>query len=232
MPIVNGKRVMNLPSSVNAQDILNAVGETRIGRKVLVERPEGFKTVDNNHKQKLGKDDKVKIVPIRVKATQYSYGGRKSDLQKQIIWDQIVDLEQKLFKDGIEVDPEFNWIKVNYRLPEAWANVNERKTVPLLLILPDEFPDLPTNGFYLPDYVIPPEGDYHFHSRGYGGAFGETPEEVEQMKNQGWKWYCTHILPEAWSPNRIRKIEDWRYGDNLWDIFSLIKDVLTDPHGD
>jgi hypothetical protein len=239
MPTINGKRVINLPNAASGNDIINAVGESRPNRRVIVQRPEGNVTIDPFKKQKINEDDKIQITPDRVKASyeeQFTYGAKKkSEIVKQIIFDQVNDIEQKFFKNrvSIEIDEHFNWIKIpSFTLPEAWARVNNRRTVPILIIIPDDFPSVPTNGFYMPKDVVAPSQDTHFRDRGYGGAFGNTEEERKTMLDNGWQWYCSHILPEAWSPAKIRQISDWRKGDNLWDILTQIKDVLTDPSGD
>jgi hypothetical protein len=233
MPIINGKKVLNLPSSVSGDEIKKSIGENRPFRKVLVNRPNGNISVKDYEKITLSDQDKVQIVPDRVKAFEFSYGANKTEFQKKIIFSQVADIESKWIKSGIEIDKDFNWILItHFRLPDAWAAKNNTRTTKLLIIIPDQFPDLPTNGFYLPKEIGSPDGDRHLFSRGYGGAFGSTLEEINEMEKSEWKWYCTHIKPEAWSPARIKNIEDWKKGDNLWDILDTIKDVLTDPEGE
>lgn len=233
MPTINGKKVFNLPSAVTGQELKEVVGESRPGRKVLITRPEGNVSISDYQSVKLSENDKVQIVPDRIKAYEFTYGGKKSKIQKEIIFSQVADIEANWLKSGIEIDKDFNWILVNsFKLPDAWARVNDSPFTKILLVIPDQFPDLPTNGFYMPSTLIVPSGDSHFHSRGYSGAYGSNDDEIRELEQNGWKWYCTHIIPEAWSPARIQHVEDWRKGDNLWDVFTLIRDVLTDPRGE
>jgi hypothetical protein len=118
-------------------------------------------------------------------------------------------------------------------LPDAWQQTNAgNHFVKMMLIFPDQYPELPTNGFYLPDNVLPPAADRHFFDRGYSGAFGGSSEEMQSLAGAGWKWYCTHIKPGAWQPARIQYVEDWKKGDNIWDIVTLSKEVLTNPSDD
>lgn len=233
MPIIDGKRVVNLPGHASGEDVKRAVGETRPGRKVIIRKPEGNITVSDFEKVRIEKEDKLSIVPDRVKASgTYSYGAPKTEHQKQIIFSQVSDIEKNWFKSGIEIDKDFHWIKIpGFKLPQAWADANNNAYTDLLIIIPDQFPNLPPNGFYLPNNINSPHGDGHFFDRGHGGAFGSTDSEINEMRRAGWKWYCSHIKPESWSPSRIRNILDWKKGDNLWDVLDLIKDVLTDPYG-
>ena len=93
--------------------------------------------------------------------------------------------------------------------------------------------DLWQNGYIVKSKVGTVAGEtYKCNNRGYGGAFGQTEEEMEFMRQGQWKWYCTHIKPGAWQPARLRQISDWRHGDNLWDIITLCIDVLTHPLDD
>lgn len=133
-------------------------------------------------------------------------------------------------KSRVELDDDCNRVVFErFLLPDEWQRANPGKTfVPMMLIFPDQYPDLPTNGFYLPASLQLPPNATHFFDRGYGGAFGQTAEEMEFMRQGQWKWFCTHIKPGAWSPARLHEISDWRHGDNLWDIITLCVDVNRD----
>lgn len=161
-----------------------------------------------------------------------TYFGNKENWRKQVIESQVLDVSEKMFKSSpVELDDDCNYVVFNsFLLPPEWQRANSGlKSVKMMLIFPDQYPDLPTNGFYLPANLQIPENARHFYTRGYGGAFGETDEEIEFMRRGNWKWYCTHILPGAWQPAHLRVVDDWRKGDNLWDILTICKDVLTHP---
>ena len=230
---VNGKMV-NVPSSATPEDIIRATGrQVNPGTRTVIKT-----TTANNTRMKSGQrysvneGDKYKIVPDRVKAADATYFGYKEPWRQQLITEQVAEVSQKFFKKStVELDDDCNWVVFNgYLLPEEWQRANPgQKFVRMMLIFPDQYPDLPTNGFYLPATLQLPPNATHFFERGYGGAFGQTSEEMEFMRQGQWKWFCTHIKPGAWQPARLREISDWRHGDNLWDIITLCIDVLTHP---
>lgn len=234
--IVNGKRI-NVPSSATPEDIISATGR-RVNpgtRAVIKTNTANNDRMKPNQNYGINDGDKFKIVPDRVKATEATYFGYKEDWRKELITQQIDDVSKKMFKNKVvELDDDCNWVIFNgFILPEEWQRANpEQKFVRMMLIFPDQYPDLPTNGFYLPASLQIPANAAHFYNRGYGGAFGQTEEEMEFMRQGQWKWYCTHIKPGAWQPAYLRQISDWRHGDNLWDIITLCIDVLTHPLDD
>lgn len=232
----NGKRV-NLPSSATAADIVKASGSRAeaSSRVVVRSTTRGNELLKPGSSYKVRPGDKFLVGPGRVKGSGETYFGRKEEWRKQVLLDQVQDLSKHFFKGGtVLVDEDCNWVRFsNFMLPDAWARANGGKRfVPILFIIPDQFPDLPTNGFYLPSYVKAPAIDRHFFDRGYGGAFGVDSEQQRALHVSGWKWYCTHVLPGSWRPARIQRVGDWRNGDNLWHVLTLTKEVLTNPAGD
>jgi hypothetical protein len=226
---VNGKLV-NLPKYVTPDDVIKVSREKRPKRLVLMKTRQGYKKLDKYVKTYVPDDAELKIVPKRIKA--FSYGQGKSRITRQIIRSQVEALQSRLFTRGIEIDDEYDWIMIrSYRLPYAWRKVNDKHNVPILIVLPDEFPSLPPNGFYMPGYVNSPYGDHHFFSPGFGGSHVGESYRIRK-KTDRWAWYCSRIDPSSWSPATIRRIEDWVYGDNLFDVASLISSVLSDPDGD
>ena len=234
--IINGKRV-NVPSSTTPEGLISASGKrVNPNTRTVIKT-----TTANNTRMKPGQNfrvnegDKFKFVPDRVKASNATYFGYKEPWRQQLITEQVLEVSQKFFKKSrVELDDDCNWVVFDrFLLPEEWQRANPGKSfVPMMLIFPDQYPELPTNGFYLPASLQLPPNAEHFYSRGYGGAFGQTDEEIEFMRQGQWKWFCTHIKPGAWSPARLREISDWRHGDNLWDIITLCVDVLTHPLDD
>ena len=228
--IVNGKRV-NVPDSASSEDIIRATGRRNVNRAVV--RNTNAANRDKlipGRKYGIRDGEKFTTVPDRVKAA--SYFGNKEEWRKRVIEDQVIDVSAKMFKNSpVELDEDCNYVVFNgFLLPPEWQRANPGSTfVKMMLIFPDQYPDLPTNGFYLPANLQIPENAAHFYERGYGGAFGETDEEIEFMRRGNWKWYCTHIKPGAWNPAHLKVVDDWRKGDNLWDILTICKDVLTHP---
>jgi len=237
MPIsfVNGKQT-NLPPSVTPEDIVRSSGRRNADpntRTVIVEKVGGGgKRLKHNERYTLKGGEKFHTAPDRVKANAGRYFGHKEQWQKELITQQVAHVSQNFFKKSqVELDDDCHWVVFNsFKLPDEWQRANPGKVfVKMMLIFPDQYPELPTNGFYLPSYLSVPQNAAHFYSRGYGGAFGENSDEMQAMTDANWKWYCTHIKPGCWQPARLRNVSDWRYGDNLWDILKLSIDVLTYP---
>ncbi|MBE8952833.1 MAG: hypothetical protein SR1Q7_06785 [Quinella sp. 1Q7] len=234
--IINGKAV-SVPSSATPEELVRASGrQFNSDTRSVVKTKTGSNTRMKPGQREMIRDgEQFKIVPDRVKAANATYFGNKEPWRKQVITEQVFEVAKKFFKKSrVELDDDCNWVVFErFLLPDEWQRANPGKTfVPMMLIFPDQYPDLPTNGFYLPASLQLPPNATHFFDRGYGGAFGQTAEEMEFMRQGQWKWFCTHIKPGAWSPARLHEISDWRHGDNLWDIITLCVDVLTHPLDD
>ena len=239
--IINGKQTY-MPDSqttVTREDIIRASGKKGVdpnSRAVVMVKTGHNTRMKPGQSYSVDSDTKFKVVPDRVKAAgEYTFFGNKEAWRKQLIEEQVIDVSKKFFKSSpVELDDNCNWVKFDrFLLPKEWQKANPGVSfVPMMLIFPDQYPELPTNGFYLPASLQTPPNASHFFNRGYGGAFGMTAEEMQAMAQGNWNWYCTHIKPDAWNPARIRKISDWRLGDNLWDILTICTDVLTYPLDD
>ena len=235
MVIVNGKRVM-MPDSATGEDIMRAAGKNPSGRVVTMQTTSGNTRLNPGQRYSIKEGQKFAEGPDRVKASgEFTYFGYKEDWRKQVITEQVMEVSQRMFKNSpVELDDDCNWVVFKgFLLPNEWQAANPGKTfVPMMIIFPDQYPDLPTNGFYLPASLNIPHNATHFYNRGFGGAFGDNEDEMQAMADTNWKWYCTHIKPGSWRPARIRQISDWRKGDNLWSIITICKDVLTYPLDD
>ena len=238
MPIVlvNGKKVALPNSQTTSSEIISAAGRNSSGRVLTKISPGKNSRIAPGQSFKVNEGDKFVEGPDRVKASgEFSYFGHKEQWQKQIIEEQVIDVSQNFFKNSpVELDDNYNWVVFKkFLLPDAWQAANPGKTfVPMMIIFPDQYPSLPTNGFYLPSSLNIPANATHFYNRGYGGAFGENSDEMNAMADTNWKWYCTHIKPGSWRPARIRQVSDWRKGDTLWNILTICVDVLTYPLDD
>ena len=157
---------------------------------------------------------KLAIMPHRCKGGYFTPRSARSG---SLIRDQLVDISEKLFKGATNIDYDelnYDWMVVErYQMPSNW----NRRFVPLMIIFPTEYPEIPPVGFYLPDTIDSPHG--HLFDRAYHGA-SEAPVQ------EGWRWYCTYIEPGSWRPAWGRYSDDWRKGDSLWEYFTLIGEVL------
>ena len=233
--LIDGKMV-ELPDSADPGDILRKMGEDPSKRVLTKKTTAGNTRLKPGKKYAFKQGNKFSIGPARIKASgMFTYFGNKESWRKQLITEQVTDVSKKMFRNHpVELDDDCNWVKFHgFLLPTEWQRANPGKSfVPMMIIFPDQYPDLPTNGFYLPSSLNVPQNAGHFFSRGFGGAFGDTEDEMRAMADKNWNWYCTHIVPEAWRPAKIRQVSDWRNGDNLWDIITICKDVLTHPLDD
>ena len=168
---INGKKT-NVPSSATPEEIVRASG-SRISsstRTVIKTTTAKNTRLKSNQNYVVFEGDKYKIVPDRVKAADATYFGYKEPWRKQLIYEQVAEVSAKFFKKStVELDDDCNWVVFNgFLLPEEWRNANPgQKFVRMMLIFPDQYPDLPTNGFYLPASLQVPANAQHFYNRGF-----------------------------------------------------------------
>jgi hypothetical protein len=220
--IINGRRVTIPGPQAQGRDIISQVNP-RDGRRTVIysgieaQTIEPYKTYrDSDLIDKRGNPVKVTTIPDRTKG---SFWGIRSQYSKSIITEQVYDIAAHYFKSGVEFDEEnADWLKIpKYVLPKIWHHIAQSS--PLLIVFPTEYPEQPPIGFYLQANLAgAPDG--HMYSNVYHQAAREPLAE-------GWKWYCVYINPGSWQPARVRKPGDWKYGDNLWTYFTLIKEALS-----
>ena len=201
-------------------------GNWHSGREIMADMPGGRRVVEigkggvvKNIDPRKNYDPetiarKIKTMPERCKGGYFS---PRSSVSKRLILEQIVDVSEKLFKGATGIDYDdlnFDWMVVErYKMPPNWSVGYS----PLMLIFPTEYPQLPPVGFYLPKTLNSPNG--HLFDGAYHGASDAPIRE-------GWRWYCSYVEQGAWQPSWGRYADDWRKGDNLWDYFTLIGEVL------
>jgi hypothetical protein len=223
MPIINGRRVSVPPAGVYGEELMREAGN-RSGRRTVIKGSGlDFKPIqatkiykDAELYDKKGNPVKIELIPDRSKG---SFGVKRSKFSKQIITEQVYDIATHLFKSGVDFDEDdADWMTVpEYRLPSIWRSI--AKTVPLLIVFPTEYPELPPIGFYM-KADIPQSANGHLYQAAYHDAWKEPIAH-------GWKWYCVYIGQGNWQPARVKKPGDWKSGDNLWTYFTLINEVLS-----
>jgi len=183
-----------------------------------------FDAIDENRKyykhdlqDKYGNGVKISDMPDRTKGDDSN--GQRTPLSKQIIKEQVYNLSEKLFKQGLDWDEDdANWVLAyDYILPKNWHHIARRTD--LLVMLPKEYPAKPPIGFYLMAN-IPQSANGHLYNQAYHAA------DMRPLEH-GWKWYCVYIDNGDWQPAICRKQGDWLRGDNLWTYFTLINEVLA-----
>lgn len=215
MAIINGRRIdpNSIGNGVHGSE-LASLARAGYGRRPIIEKSGKVEMIDPRRSyradeliDKNGRGAKISSMPDRSKGY-----GRSAD-SKRIITEQVIDVADKLFKQGVEFDEQdADWVIVpTYPLPLNWRHI--ARTTALLVEFPREYPRLPPVGFYLPD-DLPSAHDGHFLSFAAHGASDAPIRE-------NWKWYCVYIHTGAWRPTR-----DWRHGDNLWTYFTLIREAL------
>ncbi len=219
MAIINGRRLdpnrigKGIPGSK-----LASYAKPGPGRRPILECGGKVQQIDSSRQysryelvDKHGRGAKISSMPDRSKG--YGFGGPRSAQSKRMITEQVIDVAEHLFKQGVDFDEDgAHWMVVpNYYLPRRWHHI-VRKT-PLMVAFPNEYPALPPIGFYMmADIPLSPDG--HFFQ---GVAHNAWAEPI----GQGWKWYCTYIHEGAWQP-----ASNWRHGDNLFTYFHLVNEVL------
>lgn len=217
MAIINGKRVsIPTPREIEGSRI-KKVSNISPDRRLVIEKEENsFEIIKDEGIYKLDDFTKISNIPDRTKGNFFE---NRSNLSKEIIKSQVIDIGTKLFRNQDLKFDEINcdWFIVpNYRLPKNWHHLS--KETPLLIVFPTDYPNNPPIGFYLKaDLKISPNG--HFYDLAYHSA-------AKEPLKCGWKWYCVYIQDKAWQPHFVRCINDWKKGDNLWTYFQLITEVL------
>lgn len=224
MPIINGRRILVPPAGITGQNLIQQVNPAPV-RRVVMQKDGSFSTIDPKRIYKPdelfdkdGNPVKLNTIPDRTKGV--TYGGDRSFLSKQIITEQVFDVADKLFRQGVSFDEQHaDWMIANqYKLPPVWHDV--ARTADLLLIFPTDYPEVPPVGFYLKE-EIPLTVNAHLYRRAYHDACSDP-------LTQGWIWYCVYINPGGWQPAPVQRSGDWHRGDNLWTYFMLISEVLSE----
>jgi hypothetical protein len=172
------------------------------------------------HNKKKGKTmKKFKLVEGSFRSEGATFYKQRDPFYNAVIYDELNDIE-KVFHQEIEVDDMYNihtlMIK-NFKMPQSLIAKNPNyRYIPLLIILPDQYPFIPPIGFYLPSYI---NIDEHFMNTGFHGATDPV---------HGYKWYCASVVANSWKPASLSYISDWRNGDSIWTIITIIKELLEE----
>ena len=238
---INGKRV-EIEGPVSGALLANEATHGRAGRRAIMTDKQGVsnRNIDRNKiynpedlKRDDGKPIRITTIPERVKGADIEPVGTffrtRSVLSKRLIRDQVYAVAGHMFKGQnitFDEDQAHSVIIPRFILPLGW----KPKTTPLMVIFPVEYPYLPPTGFYIhKDCVPPPDKPGHlFSGHAYYGTFGEKEEEKKWLRDNNWAWYCAHVQAGAWRPARIHELGDWRFGDNLFTLFTLINEVLNE----
>jgi hypothetical protein len=239
--IINGKRVELPGTTIQGEELANMATNGKPGRRPIMTEQRGVsrKTIDRRKTYNLnelqrddGKPIVISSIPERVKGAGYesagTFFGYRSEDSKALIRDQVIAVAGHFFKgQNICFDEAgaHSVIIPKFFLPQGW----QPRSTPLMIIFPVEYPRLPPTGFYIHSSCVPPtdKGGHIFDGRGLNGAFGGTYEEQKWLQDNNWAWYCAHIQAGSWSPAKIRNLNDWKYGDNLFTMFTLINEVLN-----
>ena len=141
-------------------------------------------------------------------------GAERSLADKFRLAEEITDLVG-IFKDVDYDQRHQKWVRLNsYLMPKRWGGGKSQ----LLIDIPENYPNIPPIGFYIPKNRKSPNG--HLFNRGYHGA----AEEYLQM---GWNWYCCLVPNGNWIVSKYTKPGSWRNGDNLIVYTKLISETLA-----
>ena len=156
VPIINGRRMQHVPDmGVHGRDIVRSINPDS-GRRVVLERGIKVETVNpkkHYSKRELldrkGRGVKITEIPERTKGYSPTFAGRRSDLSKRIISEQVYDIAGSLYTDGVDFDTDnADWLVIpRFRLPPIWKHV--ARTAPLLVVFPDGIPSTATRGLLL-----------------------------------------------------------------------------------
>jgi len=169
-------------------------------------------------------------------AAVMTFNGTRADWQKRLIQEQVAWVTTSKTK-GICGEAftaqDVAWSGIvfhHFSLPSLWKRVNPNQlTTDLMIIFPDQYPELPPVGFYLPRRLqVPPEAAHLFEG-GVEGRYGVPADLLQNLAGKGWVWFCSHVRVGKWNPAPIQRVSNWRNGDNLASLISNASVVLTDP---
>jgi hypothetical protein len=219
MAIINGRRIdpSSIGNGIHGSELArhSRAGQ---GRRPIIENGGQVSQIDTSRYysakelvDKKGRGAKITSMPDRSKG--YGMLDTRSRESRQIITEQVFDVTEKLFRQGVEFDEDnANWMVVpDYPLPPAWHHI--ARSTALLIDLPKDYPMLPPVGFYLPDELQMAHDGHFFNFAAHGASNAPI--------HKGWKWYCVYIHSGAWRPER-----NWRHGDNLYTYFHLVREAL------
>lgn len=110
-------------------------------------------------------------------------------------------------------DEDGRWVQIpHFSLPAGW----DRPATALLLDLPNGYPLLPPDGFYIDRFLRTRRGQRIGHYFEEGGVHNPYADK-------GWGWFCIHPDRGAWHPTA-----DLVSGDNLLKLAALIRAILTE----
>ncbi len=232
---VRGRQI-GIDSNLATADDIRRISGIKKGRTVMLQTDSGMQALKEGVKYTLPPKAKFKDAPSVRKARNYSeaditYGACKREKWcNQVILQQLEDLEENFTHESIIVDDINNPMQImipHFKLPDATRKLNPGvKYTPLIIVLPDQYPFIPPVGFYMPEEIK--AGRHAGFSQGYHGAYTNS----SLMNKIRYRWYCSSIVADTWEPANFRRVEDWRKGDNLWNVISLITEVLSDFNDD
>jgi len=103
-------------------------------------------------------------------------------VHSNLITEQVYDIAQKLFKQGVSFDEEHaDWMIANqYVLPPIWHSI--ARTTDLLIIFPTEYPEVPPMGFYLKEDIPLSVNGHLYHPFVDGKARFPSVEDARYYK--------------------------------------------------
>ena len=130
---------------------------------------------------------------------------------------QLLDYgEEKYRRDKltIQLTKDLRYVYIpDFSLPEIW----KQRRVPLLIYIPESYPETPPIGFYIPHGTCLKSGRNHNHQVSTG-MLGQP-----DLQSLGWDWFCLHLQNKS----------DWQPKDNplkphnFWSYINIIRLGLT-----
>jgi hypothetical protein len=110
-------------------------------------------------------------------------------------------------------DEDGLWVHIpHFPLPAGW----DRRTTGLLLVLPNGYPHVPPDGFYMDRFL-------RTHSERRVDHYFEVRGDYNPYADKGWGWFCIHLGRVSWRPT-----DSVLHGDNLLRLTALIRAILTE----
>jgi hypothetical protein len=107
----------------------------------------------------------------------------------------------------VKITEDLKYVYIpDYPLPVIW----KQRKVPILIHIPESYPDSPPLGFYIPRGTCLKNGGRHDHQ--FSGSYYSQPD----LQSLGWDWFCLHLTNSSdWQPtdDPLKPHKFWNYID-------------------
>ena len=141
----------------------------------------------------------------------------KTNRKARYLISQLLEYGEERYKTDkikVQITSDLKYVYIHkFPLPWIW----KQRYTPLLIHIPDSYPDVPPIGFYIPHSMCLTTNKPHPHQ------FCKTFYSQPDLHKLGWDWFCLHLTDfRDWQPK-----DDPLKPHKLWNYLDIIKIGLT-----